>query len=184
MRQLEYSEYRATAQDFDVVAFEGRGAVSRAIRTVTGGTVTHVGLALWSREDDVLELAESRELRGGRRVLLSREIAAAGHVLVYRAPGLVHASPELRRAARRWLVRAMGSPYDYRGLLAFIGLGAAVEDRLSYGHRFCSALVSAVYLRLGLDLVPERADSATSPAAIAAAPALELLGRVEVLDAA
>lgn len=183
MQSLEYAEYRRVARDLDVVAFEGRGPVSRAIRAVTGGTATHVGLALWSREDDVLELAESRELRGGRRVLLSREIAKAGHVLVYRCPALEHVDPELVRSARRWLVRAMGTPYDYHGLLAFLGLASVVEDRIGYGQRFCSALVSATYVRTGIDLVWPAPDSATSPAAIVASARLELLGRVEVLDA-
>ena len=46
MGLLPYPDYRATARDLDVVAFEGRGAVSTAIRAITGGSVTHVGLAL------------------------------------------------------------------------------------------------------------------------------------------
>lgn len=176
---LPYSAYRRTAHDLDVIAFEGRGLVSRAIRAVTGGTVTHVGLALWWGE--TLMLVESRELRGGRAVRLSEEIPAGG-VLVYRSPALIERLGDLGNAPE-FARAACGAAYSYVGVLRFLrrlGLPTRepVEDRRTRGARFCSELVSAAYRLGGIDLCPGLRDSETSPADLVASERLELVGRV------
>lgn len=173
-----YAAARAEIRDLDVVAFEGRGAVSTAIRAITGGSVTHVGLACWWGES--LMLVESRELRGGRAVLLSSQIPADG-VLLYRlrAPLDAHA----RTAALAWAVGATGAGYSYRGVLRFLrrlGLPTLPPegDRRDRGARFCSELVSATYRLAGVDLRPDLTDATTSPAELVASPYLELRARL------
>lgn len=180
MDLLPYPDYRATARDLDVIAFEGRGLVSRGIRAVTGGSVTHVGLAMWW--GDTLMLVESRELRGGRAVRLSEEIPARG-VLVYRCSSPSIPSIDSREAACEFARGACGAAYSYVGVLRFLrrlGLPTRepVEDRSTRGARFCSELVSATYRTAGIDLCPGLKDSETSPAELVASAGLQLVGRV------
>lgn len=178
MQLLDYSDTRETIRDLDVLAFAGRGFVSRCIRRVTGGEITHVGLALWV--GDELMLVESREFRGNRIVWLSREIRA-NDVRLYRPKTPI---PD-RASALQWLRRAPGSPYSMRGVLRFIprmlglAIGRAKEDSLTYEPRFCSAFVSAVYRIGGLYLVPGVPDDATDPATLVADPHLELIGKLQ-----
>lgn len=173
-----YVEARREIGDLDVIAWEGRGPVSAAIRAVTGGSVTHVGIALWWGES--LMLLESREGRGGRAVLLSGEIPAAG-VLWY-VPA-VEIAPAARLAAAEWARGAAGAGYSYAGVLRFLRrLGVPTrspgEDRRTRGARFCSELVSAVYRVAGVDLRPDLRDAETSPAELVASPRLRLVGRL------
>lgn len=173
-----YAAARGEIRDLDVIAFEGRGVVSSAIRVVTGGSVTHVGVACWWGES--LMLVESRELRGGRAVLLSGEIPADG-VLWYRPrPDLAAAA---RARAAEWARAACGAAYSYVGILRFLRrLGIPtlppVGDRRDRGARFCSELVSATYRLAGVDLRPDLTDATTSPAELVASPYLELRARL------
>lgn len=173
---LRYEDARDTIRDLDVIAWEGRGPVSSAIRLVTLGTVTHVGLALWW--GDALMVVESREFRGGRAVRLREQIPTSG-VLVYRA-----ATPlPNAAAARQCAIEGTGAGYSYAGVIRFLRrLGvpfrAPVEDRSRRGARFCSEFVSLVYRVGGADLRPDLLDAATSPADLVATSALTLIGRV------
>lgn len=173
-----YAAARDEIRDLDVIAWEGRGAVSTGIRLVTGGSVTHVALAAWW--GDALMLVESREFRGGRAALLSGEIPADG-VLWYRPrPDL---APEARARALEWARGACGAGYSYVGCLRFLRrlglpLRTPAEDRRTRGARFCSELVSAAYREAGLDLRPDLRDAETSPAELVAAPGLELVARL------
>lgn len=173
-----YADVRSQIRDLDVIAFEGRGAVSTAIRAVTGGSVTHVGLACWW--GDALMLVESREFRGGRAVLLSSQIPPDG-VLWYRPRTRLDA--HARAAAVDWARGATGAGYSYLGVLRFMRrLGVPTRppagDRRDRGARFCSELVSAAYREAGVDLRPDLEDAATSPAELVAAPGLELVARL------
>lgn len=183
---LDYARVRREIVDLDVIAVEGRGLVSSAIRGVTGGTVTHVGLAVWW--GDVLMMVESREFRGYRAVRLSGEIERAGSVLLYRSRALLDS--EAARDARRWAIEATGAPYSYRGCLRFLKrvmptlcgwMPEPDEDSLRFVPRFCSAFVSATLRLAGADPWPDVVDAGTDPAALVASPTLELLGRVEVV---
>lgn len=183
---LAYHHVRREIRNGDVIAFEGRGAISRAIRRVTGGTVTHVGVAVWW--GDALMLLESRELRGHRLVWLSREIETAGSVLWYRNRELL--DDQAARDALSWAQRAAGAPYSYRGCLRFLRRVMPVlcawlpnpdRDSLGYGPRFCSAFVSAWHRLAGADPRPDLEDAGTSPAELVASPVLECMGRLEVV---
>lgn len=177
---LDYAEVRGQIQDLDVIAFRGRGIVSRAIRLFTGGRVTHVGMAV--RVGPRLMLLESREGRGARLVWLSREID--GQDVSWLRPR-VEIPAEARAKAMDWALRAAGSGYSYRGVLRFVwrclGLRLADDDRLAFGNRFCSEFVSATYRIAGVDLAPELRDSETAPEHVARSAALVDRGRLEVV---
>lgn len=176
---VAYADARSQIRDLDVIAFEGRGFVSSGIRLVTGGSVTHVGVAAWWGQS--LMLIESREWRGGRAVLLSGEIPPDG-VLWYSPTDDVGA--ERAAAALEWVRGATGAGYSYDGIRRFLRralrlpFGTPAEDRRTRGARFCSELVSAVYREAGVDLRPDLPDAATDPAALVASPYLRLRGRI------
>lgn len=178
---LDYHDTRESIRDLDVIAVRGRGLVSRLISLFTRSPYTHVGLALWV--GDTLMLAESRELRGHRLVWLSREVQAS-ECWLFRAPTL----PEPSHATA-WLRRAMGAPYDYRGVVRLAWwlptrwmptlsrlLPSVRRDSLGYGQRYCAALVSAVYRIGGHDPWPDKPDAAVVPGDVTA---LELVGRLD-----
>ena len=173
-----YAEARADLRDLDVIAWEGRGLVSRLIRLITGGSVTHVGLVV--RAHGCVLVVESREWRGGRAVLLSSQIPADGVlVLRLREPIDAHARAE----AVEYALGATGAGYSYRGVLRFlrrlgIPLRAPAPDRRDRGAQFCSELVSAVLRLADRDPRPDLADAATSPADLVASPRLGLMWRM------
>lgn len=177
---LDYSDVRGQIRDLDVLAFQGRGLVSRGIRLFTGGRVTHVGLAVWVGPR--LMLLESREGRGARLVWLSRELERGG--VLWLRPRTPLVQPDVEKALD-WALRAAGSGYSWRGVFRFVwrklGLPLAAEDSLAYGNRFCSELVAAVYARLGIGLAAGKRHSETSPADVAAAEGLETVGLLEVV---
>lgn len=176
-----YAEARAEIENLDVLAWEGRGPVSAAIRIVTLGSVTHVALA--ARWGSSLMAIESREFRGGRAVLLSGEIPPSG-VLWYRPRRDL--ATEARTAALEWARGACGAGYSYVGCLRFArrlplvgrAVSAPAEDRASRGNRFCSELVSAAYRVAGIDLRPDLRDEETAPNDIVSSPDLELVARL------
>lgn len=175
---LDYELARTLVRDLDVVAWEGRGAASQAIRLVTLGSVTHVGIAAWWGES--LMVIESREFRGGRAVRLSGQVPADG-VLIYRAADELPA--EAARAALAWAIGATGAGYSYVGCARFLRrlglpLRPPAEDRSTRGARFCSELVSAVYRQAGRDLRPDLSDAATAPADLVASSCLRLVCRM------
>lgn len=167
-----YEEARSRIRDLDVIAWEGRGAVSRAISLVTLGTVTHVGISLWW--GDSLMVLESREFRGGRAVRLREQVPGNG-VLVYRAREPLPESG----AAIQCAIEGTGAGYSYVGCLRFLRrlglpLRLPAEDRGTRGARFCSEFVSLVYRMGGIDLRPDLLDAETAPADLVSSPHLTL----------
>jgi hypothetical protein len=57
-----YSDARSIIKSGDLLAWRGRSLLSWLIRAVTGGSWTHVGVALWLGER--LFVVEAREFRG------------------------------------------------------------------------------------------------------------------------
>lgn len=189
---LDYHEVRSQIRDLDVIAVRGRGLVSSLIRFFTRSPYTHVGFALWERnehgEPTVLRMAESRELRGHRTTWLSHEVQVSD-CYWFRGPVL----PDRERAIL-WLQRAMGwAPYDYRGVLRlawwlptrwlsqwFPALTEALPspraDSLGYVQRYCMALVSAAFRIGGRDVWPDKPDAAVVPGDVVS---LDLVGRLE-----
>lgn len=173
-----YASARSEIRDLDVIAFEGKGLISKAIRVLTMGSVTHVGVAIWW--EGTLMLVESREFRGGRAVLLSSEIPPDGVLWLRPRPDLAASA---RASAAEWARGVCGAGYSYVGCLRFLRrLGIPTrkpaEDRETRGARFCSEMVSATYLRAGVDLRPDLPDSETSPAELVSSPYLELVARL------
>lgn len=173
--EIEYEKARGRIQTLDLIAFEGRGAISSAIRAFTGGSVTHVGFAIWWHNR--LMLAEFREGVGGRAVHLSDEIPPDG-VLWCRMKGIQDAP-----GAVEYALSVLGAPYNYGGVLGFVQralnpLRRGQDVLPGRGAQFCSQYVSAVARRAGVDLRPDLADSETSPDALARSSRLELLGRL------
>ena len=184
---MNYVAVRGEIETFDVIAFEGKGLVSRLISWFSGGSVTHVGLALWVHGR--LMLFESREFRGARIVWLSREIQ--GRNVSWYRPDHRKATFSTLDALRNpsWALANAGTGYSYLGLLryAYRVLPAPLQrilpkpkaDSREYGHRFCSELVSAVYCQAGADLRPDLSDARTSPAELVKTDLLVREGRLE-----
>lgn len=169
MTPQPYPSARSDIRDGDIVAWEGRGIVSRLIALGTGGRVTHVGVAAWWGRR--LMVLEAREFRGGRASWLSRELNSARLVRIFRPtlPIESHRHAEMMH----WLRGAAGAGYNWRGVIRYgrrvlrrwfgLPMPPVRPDTLSDGHRYCSELASAGYRVAGLDPRPDLEDAATSP---------------------
>lgn len=182
---MKYAAARTEIENGDVLAFRGRGFVSRMISLFSGGSTTHVGMAVWWHNR--LMLLESREFRGIRIVALSREVER-NEVWWYRPSDEATLLSLHRLRKMAWAVENAGTGYNYLGILRYTYrvvpkwlrwlLPKTQTDRLSMGNRFCSEFVSAVYRRAGLDLRPDLPDASTSPAELVKTTLLENEGRL------
>lgn len=103
---MTYDEARPLIADGDLIAWRGTGPVSRLIRRVTMGGVTHVGVAWHWREADRLFVLEQREFRGVTLRALSN-CRPFLHISTGVAAELWH--PGAWTAA----VAELGKPYSY-----------------------------------------------------------------------
>jgi len=150
----------------DIVAFKGKGIVSKMISLCTWSPYTHVGMALWFCGR--LMIVESREFRGARIVWLSNEIKNKS-VDIFR----VWDERDME-IAKIWALEHAGNGYSYLGIVRYfrriirklLGLplpSVMGDDRVDHGNRFCSEYVSAAYRAAGIDLRPDLVDSLTPP---------------------
>lgn len=167
---------KAEIRDGDLLLFRGTGLIAVAGR----GPYTHAAMAAWWGDD--LFCLEVRELKGGRAVMLSREVERVpGRIDVFEA-NPSDRWPEFDRAgAVRFMRRLTGCDYGWCHLiraallhLPMLRLFARAEtDDLSIGRRppFCSQAV-AMASRIGgrVDPVENLADRLTEPCDLARSP--------------
>jgi hypothetical protein len=180
VRQAEYFDIRNRMRPGDVIAFSGKGRISRLISRCTASPVSHVGVILRSElaaGGALLELIESTSLDGFSGVSRSR---LSDRLRVY--PGAVWWLPlreDIRARADlgamyRWLLSQDRKRYDYRQVVrfAFQGLplvGRWFVNREDYGRVFCSELVAGGFERAGI--LPSSCDaSQITPAALCRMP--------------
>ena len=169
--RLLYREVRDQMRPGDVIAFAGRGLVSRAIAWRTRTHITHVGVV------------DRVERNGDTRVLVTESTSLDGRIGVvtsYLGKRVLEYSGEvywlpLSSHVRRfldlplfwaWLRAQDGKPYDARGalkagldLLDWIpGLGRWTRGTEDYGRLFCSEHLAGAWRSGGLPVVANPAE--------------------------
>jgi hypothetical protein len=93
---MNYEQLKKTALTGDLILVEGKGAVGRLIRVVTGQQMSHVAVLMWL--DGGLWVAEMREFHGFSLQPASQrlpEMARDGLLYHACAPQAVHDQPEI-----------------------------------------------------------------------------------------
>jgi len=202
-----YVPYREKARDLiqegDVLLFRGRGIVSKAIQKVTQGRYSHVGLASWhSNDNNILELVEFREWKGGRTTNFSRNLEKFDRQIdVYRVLSpkkVVTFNQDDLSFSERWvnfnphdvtyeLRKMTGLPYGLRRIwwmakFYMFGLRFLINDPTIYDDEsrevvfpVCSTAVAACFSKHGFDLIQNRSDERTTPVDIARSPLLSYM---------
>lgn len=204
--EVPYEDVRPAIRPGDVLLFRGRGLVSALIGGLGRSRYSHAALAVRVQADGAaprLLVAEFRELRGGRAVLLSKAIEGAA-VDLYRVnlsgvEGLGLSDAEVRRrvADKAWGKVLEARPYSYWTIvrlvlgrlplfllrrLPFLGRRLpfrtwSEDDRADPKGFVCSVFVSWAWRTAGLvDLVPNLADDSTEPGDLARSGRLEYAG--------
>lgn len=170
LRKLD--DVRAEIQDGDWCLLRRPSIIARVGR----GIHSHAGKALWWDSD--LFLAEFREWKGGRVVLLDSQVQRhPGRIDIYQTNYASHYPDYNRQRASRFMRRLAGREYNYRGIalaalrhlpLVRLVIKPQLTDTgpsLSY---FCSqAVATAERVGGGIDVVPNLADSLCEPADLA-----------------
>lgn len=203
---VPYEDVRPAIRPGDVLLFRGRGLVSALIGGLGRSRYSHAALAIRVQAEggEMRTLvAEFRELRGGRTVLLSKAIEGAD-VDLYRVNLPEDAAhPAYTEAVRRLVAdRAWGKALEARAYsywtivrlvlgrlplfllrrLPFLGRRLPFrtwsEDDAADPKGFvCSVFVSWAWRTAGLvDLVPNLADDSTEPGDLARSGRLEYAG--------
>jgi len=208
MIEPRYFPYQAKARDLiregDILLFRGTSVVSKIIQRATQGRYSHVGIASWHyNNDDILELVEFREWKGGRTTAFARQlelydkqidvyrVMSPKKVVVYDEKSdkffekWVELNPELVTHEMR---KMTGLPYGFRRILwmakfYIIGIRFLFSDstvfddssKIEQVFPVCSTAVSTAFSRNGFDLVHNRSDERTTPVDIARSPLTEYL---------
>jgi hypothetical protein len=167
---------KAEIRDSDLLLFRGNGLIAVAGR----GPYTHAGMAAWWGDD--LFCLDIRELKGGRAVMLAREVERhPGRIDVFEANPSERWPEYDRTGAVRFMRRLTGCDYGWYHLLRagllhlpFVRLFTRPEtDDSAIGNRppFCSQAISMAS-RIGgnVDPVENLADRLTEPCDLARSP--------------
>ena len=141
---MRYADARASIKSGDVLAWRGTSFLARMIRMATGGSWSHVALALWLH--DRLFVVQSKE--GGRTGL---ELAS---VAVRRSPcDWIATRAAWTDAIEGQALDLLGVPYSYVAAVE-VGFGLAPTGRGQVCSLYCSdvlALAGIVLPRKGLN---------------------------------
>ena len=89
---MTYEDVRKRAQSGDLVLLEGNGFVSKAIRVLTGQSISHVAMLVWLH--DGLFIAEMTEGNGYQLTPASQRVGSMAGIIYYgEAPKVVQAKP-------------------------------------------------------------------------------------------
>ena len=181
-------------QTGDILLSQGHGFVSSAIKKVTDSKYSHVAIAikLAYRGESCLKVFEAIGAGVSSRPF-DRYLSDRHHeVSVYRLKD----QTLLDKPQMAFDAFCMdGHDYNTSGIVKFfVDRAKQVKEADGLHARFCSELVSwlyrnqkahghpleKVYHSMGLDLVPDHADHATSPGDIANSKLLECIGTIPV----
>jgi hypothetical protein len=172
-------------RDGDIALFRGAGWISWLITIGGRSHYSHAALvALWF---GVPMLLEFREGIGGRAVTLASQVRRyPGQIDFYRVAA---ADEETGQYAVQWLIRMVGEPYSWLGILTAAALHLPVlrwfrrpdmrdndNGHVRWRPMFCSQAVAGAWQHAGHDLVPRLADSYAEPGDIGRSAALTEIG--------
>ena len=183
----KYADVRYSIADGDVLLFRHKARpLSWGIARFTRSDYSHAGIAGWLRGR--VCCLETHQRYGGGRIVLLRNLVKRlpGKIDVYRCENF----GGLRRAeVVDAMVQLAGQPYGWGALLKIALKSAPVirliwpadtNDNANGSVPVCSAAVSRVYRMAGIDLVPNLADSETTPGDLSRSKALKLVYRLGV----
>jgi hypothetical protein len=149
-----YEKVRPQLKTGDILLFEGKSLVSRAIRWFTKSRWSHVAMVYKASEDDDIMLcfestSVSSGTKGVRLVELSRKLLESKSNVYYRA-----LMPDLNKTELKQLKRfrklMLGVPYERSYLdLLLAGISANRFGGDSLKSVFCSEMVAAAYQTIG-----------------------------------
>ncbi len=186
-KTLDYQTVRELIRDVDVLLFRRRkdaNVVSVGISRLGRSEYTHVAMAAWWHER--LWCIETNQRYGGGRVVLLSSVVA-------RHPGLIEVYRSRRATAMRRfkilgaMLAVAGQPYGWRQFftMAFKAmpfvrwfLPANTDDHSNGSRPVCSAAVGRAFRAGEIDLVPNLADSETTPGDIGRSAELQKLYRI------
>lgn len=190
---MPFEEASKHIEEADVLLFEARGIIGKAIISLTGGKHSHVALAHWDR--DQLYCVEQKEFKGGRSVALAQVVKEKPHRIdVYRVNKYIYV-PEVVKNNGTFTVSwekkvfgekeansvvdiglsLTGSSYGWQNIWEILKCYAPFY-RLLRKHKgdeeivrafVCSTLVTYSYRKVYVDLCPNLSDTRTTPADIA-----------------
>lgn len=146
-----YNSLRAHMQTGDLLAFSGRGLISRLIQWRTKSVYSHVGMLLRLAEvPDRLFLLHATAKYGVGIVPASRYLSSyRGEAwwVQMRHDQAVAKTPTYQQQLVDWLLMQTGRSYDARGVLQFVLPGLIKQRKADY---FCSELVASALRQVGL----------------------------------
>ena len=188
---IPWLEAKMHIKEADVLLFRASGFIGRAITAYTGGIHSHVGLV---HVDYDLYCVEQREFKGGRSVLLRKQVDRHPKKIdVYRADACIHV-PTVKwdgKVSIKWdekeftdkLAREVvdialgmtGDDYGWRNIweiakyyLPGIRLLRRPKSDLNEAKAYvCSTLVTYSFRKIYEDPCPNLSDTRTTPADIA-----------------
>ena len=148
---MRYAEARPLIASGDLLAFTNSRLISRLIRTWTGGSYSHVGIA-WRYRDRVFVLAAKE---GGYGVCL---VALSEQLPIY----WIRTGAAWTDAVEDLATQRLGKPYSYADC-ALVALGRKPH----HDDEVCSVYAATVLKAAGLDLpLPSYTPSALVAAAL------------------
>ncbi len=180
---LTYREVRDQIRTGDILLYRGRGWVSRAIQSLTGGGFSHSGMITWWSPLQRPELKRLMVFEARHPYVTLRP--ASESVGSYGAPVCWYAlnDDDRRRldesrflsAAGRWLGLEFSVGGLVDNLLHILGVpNLAAQKRAR--ERFCSEYVSECFSYAGLDPHAYKSDHFTTPADLAVSGLWEYRG--------
>ena len=161
---MNYAEARPRIRSFDILLFQGRGLISRAIQAVTGSPWSHVALALrladqdWvlcyesTTLSDIPDLVTGSRVKGVQAVPLSQRLAAYGGSVAWR-PVEGRRYPDDETQAVDFLRRYRGVPYERNQVELLCSALDATElgrNQPDASSVFCSELAALLLREVGV----------------------------------
>ena len=142
-----------------IALYKGTSALSRLIRWRTWSDYSH---AAWVFPDHSVIEAWKGGVTHAPGILAGHAADTEVHLFA------LDLTIEQRWAIQDFLIRQIGKPYDYAGILGFLA-AAKTENPNRW---FCSELIFAACKRAGIDLLKRVPACKVSPGLIALSPAL------------
>lgn len=153
---MNYAALRPTIDTGDVLLYEGRGFVSKAIRMLTGNQFSHVAVFVWLDEDD-LWLAEMKEFLGYRLRRASEAVEADfDDALLYLGKIPLKPTEDDSRAMRGVILSSTAEKYGYLSLMK-IWWSQVRNKKFKTRRLVCSTFAAKVWGSVGV-MFPKTPD--------------------------